>query len=99
MLEDAGRSAAALETWRRVRWGARTGIGDGTTAYYTGRVLEALARENDAVEAYRTAGRSASTTFNDLGPAVAPAADDHLADLGVATERGARSSAPPVTGR
>jgi len=85
-LEDAGRAAAALEVWRRVRWGARAGIGDGTTAYYTGRVLEALAREKEALEAYRAAARSVSTTFDDLGPSVAPAADDHLADLGVAAD-------------
>jgi len=86
LLEDAGRAAAALDTWRRVRWGKRAGIGDGTTAYYTGRVLEALAREKEAVEAYRTASRSVNTTFTDLGPSVAPAAGDHLADLGVVAD-------------
>jgi hypothetical protein len=83
LLFDAGRNKTALEMWRRVRWGERSGVGKGTTAYYVGRNLEALGREAGALEAYREAAGSAASTFHDDGPAVAPAATDHLADLGV----------------
>jgi hypothetical protein len=86
LLYDAGRNKTALEMWRRVRWGERTGVGKGTTAYYVGRNLEALGRETDALEAYQQAAGSAASTFHDDGPAVAPAATDHLADLGVSQD-------------
>ena len=68
-------------------WGKRTGIGRGTAAYYEGRALEALSREKEAIEAYHEASASASTAFGDHGPPVAPAADDHLADLGETPRR------------
>jgi hypothetical protein len=87
LLEQAGRPAAAVEAWRRVRWGKRTGVGPGTAAYYEGRALEALSREKEAIEAYHEASASASTAFGDHGPPVAPAADDHLADLGETPRR------------
>ena len=51
-----------------------------------GRSLEALGREKDAGKAFLEAGRSSSTAFTDQGPAVAPAAADHLADLGVSSD-------------
>ena len=86
LLSEAGRHAAAVETWRRVRWGDRPGVGSGTAAYYVGRALEALGREKDAGKAFIEASRSSSTAFTDQGPAVAPAAADHLADLGVSSD-------------
>ncbi len=87
LLAEQGRHALAVETWRRVRWGQRPGIGEGTTAYHLGRALLALGREEEAVQAFRRAAASAATTGHDDGPAVAPAARDHLADLGVVGER------------
>jgi tetratricopeptide (TPR) repeat protein len=86
LLSEAGRHAAAVETWRRVRWGDRPGVGSGTAAYYAGRALEALGREKDAAKAFLEASRSSGTAFTDQGPAVAPAAADHLADLGVSSD-------------
>jgi hypothetical protein len=70
--------------WRRVRWAARPGVGDGTVSYYTARELETVSREEEARVAYGRASRTAATAFTDDGPRVAPAAADHLADLGVA---------------
>jgi hypothetical protein len=66
-----------------VRWPERAGIGAGTVQYYSGRALERMGREDAAVEAYRAAAASAATTGTDGGPAIAPAARDRLADLGV----------------
>jgi tetratricopeptide (TPR) repeat protein len=77
-----GHHELAVETWRKVAWGAREGIGDGTTQYYLGRALQALGREDEAVAAYRRAAESSSTAFHDEGPPIAPAALDRLADLG-----------------
>jgi tetratricopeptide (TPR) repeat protein len=78
-----GQHDVAVDTWRRVRWEQRAGIGDGTRQYYLGRELEALGREADAIEAYRKAAASDATVVDDAGPRVAPAARDRLADLGV----------------
>jgi hypothetical protein len=86
LMSEAGRHTAAVEVWRRVRWGDRAGIGAGTVAYHSGRALEALGREKDAGEAFLEASRSTATAFDDQGPVVAPAAADHLADLGLSTD-------------
>jgi hypothetical protein len=80
---DHGNYALAVDIWRRVDWGSRAGIGEGTKQYYLGRALEGEGREDEAVAAYRKAEASASTAFTDDGPPVALAARDRLADLGV----------------
>jgi len=81
---DAGQSDLAEQAWRRVSWGPRAGIGEGTKAYYLGVALEALGKEDAAAILYRQAAVTDASTFDDAGPAVAPAARDRLADLGVA---------------
>lgn len=86
LLSMAGRDRQAADLWRRVRWGARSGVSEGTSAYHLGCVLERLGREDEAIEAFRRAAASGATAFRDDGPPVAPAAVDHLADLGVAPD-------------
>lgn len=76
----------AVETWRRVRWGTRDGVGDGTVQYHLGRELERSGKEEPAVAAYRRAAASEARAFDDEGPPIAPAARDRLADLGVAVD-------------
>jgi hypothetical protein len=80
---EHGHFELAVDIWRRVDWGARAGIGEGTKQYYLGRALEGEGREDDAVAAYRKAAASASTAFTDDGLPIALAARDRLADLGV----------------
>ena len=87
LLSDYEHHQLAADSWRRVRWGKRQGIGEGTSAYYLGRELELLGRENEAVAAYTQAVSSVSTAFDDDGPRVAPAARDRLADLGRAATK------------
>jgi len=87
LFSNYGHHDLAAETWRQVRWGERSGIGDGTAQYYLGRELELLGNESEAIEAYRAAAASVASAFTDEGPAVGPAAADRLADLGVATVR------------
>ena len=82
-LAEAGKFEAAVEAWKRVRWGDRQGIGEGTRAYYLGVALDRLGREDEAVRAFRRALSSPATVFTDDGPRVAPAARDHLVDLGI----------------
>lgn len=84
-LARAGRYERAAEVWSRVVWPERPGIGPGTAAYHRGVALSRLGqeRETEAREALVKARGSAATTRDDGGPAVAPAAADHLADLGV----------------
>ncbi|NIO59284.1 MAG: hypothetical protein GTO33_08065 [Acidobacteria bacterium] len=77
-----GEHALAVRTWQRVDWPERDGIGAGTVAYYLGRELQALGRDEEAVEALRRAASSRARTGTDDGPPVAPAARDRLADLG-----------------
>jgi hypothetical protein len=86
LLAGAGRDATAAEVWRRVRWSDRPGIGPGTAAYYRGCSLQALGREEEAAKAFTAAARSSGTAFTDQGPAVAPAASDHLVDLGLSPD-------------
>jgi tetratricopeptide (TPR) repeat protein len=78
-----GQHEVAVDTWRRVRWPERAGIGAGTRQYYLGRELERLGREDEAAQAYRAAAAGEATVYDDAGPRVAPAARDRLADLGV----------------
>jgi hypothetical protein len=78
-----GYPASAVETWNRVKWRGRKGVGDGTTQYFLGHALVAQGDEAAAVEAYGRAAAAGSTAFTDLGPRVGPAARDCLADLGV----------------
>lgn len=86
MFSEFGSPDAAVETWKRVRFGRRDGIGEGTVQYYLGREHERAGRESEAIAAYRKAAVSEATVFNDRGPAVAPAARDRLTDLGVSAE-------------
>lgn len=86
MLLDSGRYEASAAAWRRVRFEDRPGIGPGTAAYGLGRALQGLGDEAGAKEAFRRAADSRGTARTDEGPAIAPAAADHLADLGVAAE-------------
>ncbi|HXV77495.1 MAG TPA: PDZ domain-containing protein, partial [Candidatus Polarisedimenticolaceae bacterium] len=82
LFEAAGQPAAAVDAWRRVDWGDRPGVGEGTRQYYLGRALVRLGREAQALEALRKAAATRATAFSDDGPPIAPAAADHLADLG-----------------
>ncbi len=95
LLSEAGRHDLAADTLRRITWGGGKGIGAGTGAYLLGRELEALGRETEARAAFLRARGSESTAQDDEGLEVAPAAADHLADLGVGSER----PAAPPTGR
>lgn len=79
-----GRHEAAAATWQRVVLAERAGIGEGTAQYYLGCELQALGRDAQAVEQFEATAASAATVEDDDGPAVAPAARDRLADLGVA---------------
>ena len=92
LLYEFDHDDLAADVWRRVDWGSRAGVGEGTKQYYLGRLLERLGREADAAEAYRRAARSESTAFTDDGPPIALAARDRLADLGVAQEGRAPSA-------
>ncbi len=84
LLSEAGHHDLAAQTWRRVLWPNRPGVGAGTAAYFLGRELESLGREDVARVAFTEARDSSSTAPDDEGLAVSPAAADHLADLGVA---------------
>ncbi len=68
--------------WRRVRFGERSGVGEGTVAYYLARDLEALGQEAAARELFEKAARSGATAFTDAGPEIGPAGADHARDLG-----------------
>jgi tetratricopeptide (TPR) repeat protein len=80
---DAGLAAQAEQAWRRVTWGERAGIGEGTRAYYLGVALEAQGKEDEATTLYRQAASTSARAFDDAGPGIAAAARDRLADLGV----------------
>jgi membrane-associated protease RseP (regulator of RpoE activity) len=87
LLSDFERHELAVQTWKRVVLPERAGIGHGTVQYYLGRALERLGQEREAIRAHTAASTSEATAFDDEGPAVAPAARDRLADLGVSTAR------------
>ncbi len=80
LLDRSGRDAAALNAWRRVRT-----IGDGVLAarasYAVGVALQASGKPAEAIEAFEQA-RSSGLAQGEL--ALAAAAIDRLADLGVA---------------
>jgi hypothetical protein len=86
LLSEYGRHERAIETWRLVRWEKREGIGEATARYHLGVELQSVGREREAVVELRAAAAGESTAFDDEGPAVAPAARDRLADLGVASD-------------
>jgi membrane-associated protease RseP (regulator of RpoE activity) len=86
LLSRAGRHDLAAEVLRRVSWGDRKGIGAGTGAYLLGRELLAQGLEAEARAAFQRARETSSTAGDDEGLEVAPAAADHLADLGVGQE-------------
>ena len=83
LLAEFGQADLAADVWRRVDWGGREGIGEGTKQYYLGRLLERSGRESEAAAAYRRAAESSATAFSDDGPPIALAARDRLVDLGV----------------
>ncbi len=82
LQSESGNATMAAENWRRVRWGDRKGINAGTASYYLGRELAVLGREREAIDAFRAALGAEARTFTDEGPQLAPAAADHLTDLG-----------------
>lgn len=84
LLAAFDRGERAIETWQLVHWEGRRGIGDGTMKYRMAVELARKGREREAIAALREAAASDSTDFDDEGPAIAPAARDRLADLGVA---------------
>lgn len=90
LFAEFGHHDLAAETWRRVRWGNRPGIGEGTTQYYLGTQLQQLGEEAAAVKAYRAAAQGAATALYDEGPPVRQAALDRLADLGKSTNATSR---------
>ena len=80
LLDSSGRQTAALEVWRRVR-----AIGGGAlgarAAYALGAGLQAEGKRVEAIEAF---GQARSEAVINSDPALAAAAIDRLADLGVA---------------
>ena len=92
LLAEFGQSDLAAEVWRRVDWGGRDGVGEGTKQYYLGRLLERSGRDSEAAAAYRRAADSSATAFTDDGPPIALAARDRLVDLGVDGVRTALSN-------
>jgi hypothetical protein len=83
LLSTHGRHALAVRAWRRVVLPERAGIGQGTVQYHLGRDLQRTGAEEAAAQAHRAAAASEATALSDEGPRLAPAARDHLADLGV----------------
>jgi PDZ domain-containing protein len=79
LLERAGRTSAALDAWRRVRM-VGAGALQARAAYALGVGLQAEGKRAEAIEAFGQA-RSAG---EDGDIALAAAAGDRLADLGVA---------------
>ncbi len=81
ILSRHGRSADAESAWREVRWGDRTGLGDGTAAFYRGIELLRQGRLRESAELMRAAAASSATSSSDDGPEVAPAARDCLREI------------------
>jgi len=86
LLSKYGHHRLSAETWQRVRWDDRPGIGEGTRQYFLGVELQRIGREKEAVEAFGRAAESGATAFDDESLRVAPAALDRLADLGFRQE-------------
>jgi tetratricopeptide (TPR) repeat protein len=84
VLAEFGLHAEAADAWRRVDWPERPGLGRGTVRYYLGRELQRSGAKAEAIELLRQAAASGATALDDEGPAIAPAARDRLAELGVA---------------
>jgi hypothetical protein len=80
LLERAGRNAAALDAWRRVR-AVGAGALAARAAYAVGAGLQAEGTRAEASEAFGQA-RTGGAASGDV--ALAAAAGDRLADLGVA---------------
>jgi hypothetical protein len=80
LLERAGRDAAALDAWRRVR-AVGAGALAARAAYAVGAGLQAEGKRAEAIEAFGQA-RAGAAASGDV--ALAAAAGDRLADLGVA---------------
>jgi tetratricopeptide (TPR) repeat protein len=81
LLDRAGRDAAALEVWRRVRALAGGALA-ARAAYAMGVGLQAMGKGAEAVEAF---GQAQSEGLTHADSALAAAAADRLADLGVAS--------------
>ena len=80
LLERSGREAAALDAWRRVR-AIGTGALAARAAYAVGAGLQADGKRAEAIEAF---GQARSEGLANGDAALAAAAIDRLADLGVA---------------
>jgi membrane-associated protease RseP (regulator of RpoE activity) len=80
LLDRAGRGAAALDAWRRVR---AIGVGElqARAAYAIGTGLQAEGKRAEAIEAFGQA-RTVGAASGDIS--LVAAAGDRLADLGVA---------------
>jgi hypothetical protein len=57
-----------------VKWPDRSGVGEGTAAYFLGRALQAVGHEAEGARALAQAAASQATAEGDDGPPVAPAA-------------------------
>ena len=99
LLAGHGRHEEAVAVWSRVDFGERRGIGSGTVDYFRALSLEALGREAEARDALLRARSSSATIGDDEGLAIAPAAADRLADLGLATRRDRPRTVPTSTAR
>jgi hypothetical protein len=80
LLERAGRESAARDVWRRVRGAGDSGL-TARAAYALGAGLEGSGKRDEAIAAFTEAKSEAASNAD---PALAAAAVDRLADLGVA---------------
>jgi hypothetical protein len=81
LLESAGQDAAALAAWRGVR-AAGSGALSARAWYAEGTGLQAAGKRPEAIEAFKRA-KTEGLAIGD--PTLVAAADDRLADLGVAS--------------
>ena len=82
LLDGAGQDAAALAAWRGVRAAGSSGALFARSWYAEGAGLQAAGQRSEAIEAF-TRAKSEAVAIAD--PALAAAANDRLADLGVAS--------------
>jgi hypothetical protein len=80
LLDEAGQDAAAFDAWRRVRQSGSEALA-ARAAYAVGVGLQAQGKRAEAIEAFGQA-RAHAAARGDI--AIAAAAGDRLADLGVA---------------